>query len=308
MKLKKIDFLESAAYSAWPKRLLGLDSWQKKERDNNQIIDEYENYWYKKALALWGKYTESSKNLSLGRFFRFLDEEIKNQIIQNSEIYGVLKDEHLISINQELYITNWSTLNSLYENLLIDTIASYINQYPSYSLVELGCGTGKNLFGLYQKLPINQIIGGDICGNALKLANAVANHFNIPGCFKFFDYYQQDSLFKLVDDMNDKYILFTSHSIEQIQLGKTNLVEQIRELKYKPEIIIHFEPILNPEDSSLFHQLQHKYNNHNLYNSDLLDTMLRHQNNGDIRIIDYKKDVLGTSAFNSTSILVWQCV
>lgn len=304
--LKNISFLESANYSPWPMRLIGLAPWQKTERTTKEVLDEYNNVWYKNALQEWENYTNTHQSPSPARFFRILDNIIYNQMIQNFEVYGISNDEHLISINRELFTAKWSVISALYDNLLIDVLETYTKLYNTWTLVELGCGTGKNLFNAYSKLPINHIVGAEICPNAVKLGNKISSQCNVNGKFEIFDYFQKNDIYKITSETSNKYLIFTSHSIEQIELEKTNFVEQILKLEHPPEAVIHFEPLFDAADSNLFHKLHHLYTNKNLYNSDLLNILKKYEEKCCIKIIDVQKDIFGLSAFNPTSIIAWK--
>lgn len=304
--LKNISFFESTNYSPWPLRLIGLSPWQKTERTTQEILDEYNNTWYKNALQAWENYSDSHESPTPSCFFRIFDNIIYDQMIQSSDVYGITNDEHLISINRELYTAKWSVISALYDNLIIDILEIYINSFNSWTLIELGCGTGKNLFNSYAKLPLTYIVGAEICTNAVNLGNKIVKRCNINGEFKIFDYFQDNGIHSLTSDIKDNYILFTSHSIEQIELRKTNFINQILRLEHPPEVVIHFEPIFDNNNPSLIHKLHHLYSTKNLYNNDLLSELRRYEEKGHIKIIDLQKDVFGLSAFNPTSVIVWQ--
>ncbi|HFE8357518.1 TPA: hypothetical protein ACGAPA_002280 [Legionella pneumophila] len=304
--LKHIPFLESSNYSPWPMRLIGLTPWQKTERTTKEILDEYNNIWYKNALQAWENYADTHEYPTPSRFFRLFDNIVYNQMVQNFEIYGIDKDEHLISINRELYTAKWSVISALYDNLLVDNLEYYTNAFQAPTLVELGCGTGKNLFNAYTRLSLNNIIGGEICSNAVKLGNSIVERCNIEGSFKAFDYFQSDCINSVVSGINGNYILFTSHSIEQIQLNQTNFIEQILTLEHPPEVIIHFEPIFDENEPTFFQKLHHLYTEKNLYNKDLLNELRKYGNKGKIKIVSLETDVFGLSAFNPTSVVVWK--
>lgn len=118
-------------------------------------------------------------------------------------------------------------MTALYDQLLQDTLGALIKSFKISTLVEFGCGTGINLFKLSQRNNIKKIIGGDICPNAVKLGQEIATQCHINAEFSAFDYYKKDDIQRLVGDVNDPYIIFTSHSIEQIQINDTSFIEQI---------------------------------------------------------------------------------
>ena len=305
MFLKQISFDESFNYSPWPARLLGFEKWQKTKRGTQEILDEYNNGWYKNALSIWqNNYKNSSNPLA---FFADIDNEVLKTTINAPDIYGVYDDQHLVSIQKKLYLANWAAVSSLYESLLQKVLWFYVDKFNIETIVELGCGTGVNLFKFFYKNSIKKIIGGDICSNAVELGSTIARQCSIEADFKVFDYFDDGSINKIVSKIDEPYIIFTSHSIEQIQVGQTSLIDQILNLKKKPEVVVHFEPALNLENSEFFSKLCKLYAEKNLYNLDLLQELNKHKQNNDIEILDYQEDVIGINiSYLLEDIVIYQ--
>lgn len=304
MILEKISFDEAFKISPWPARLLGVKPWSKTHRDPAVILEEYETGWYAKALALWQDHHKHDKN-PLG-FCDALQDMILRSILDNQSVYGVYDDKHLISMNKQLYVSNWLTVSALYDHLLQETLGAMIKELNVSTLVELGCGTGANLFKLYERNGLTKIIGGDICPSAIKLGNDIATQCHMNAQFSVFDYYKSDDIRRILETIDGNYIIFTSHSIEQIQVKDTSFVEQINNLPKKPERVVHFEPMLVEDKESFFGTLCDVYATINCYNLDLLDVLTSFEQKNDIEIMDYQNAIYGISAFNPTSVISWK--
>ena len=309
MTIEPVSLLDAHRYSSWPKRVLGLEEWQKKTRETKDIIAEYNDGWYKYALSLW---EEESRNQDFAgplAFFYQLDKVILGKMLEAKEIYGIEGDRHLISSGDHLFVCSNATFNSLYRTLLVETIDKHLTATRCKSVVETGCGTGVNLFYLSQYLPIAQFAGGEICSNAIKLGNGIAEKFGLKGSFRHFDYFDSGkTLPGLVEGIAGDYLLFTSHSIEQIGLKHTDFIEAIRALKNPPKMVIHFEPAVYPETGNLMEALCYKYSQLNKYNHDLLEVLNEFQDKKVLSIVEHVPRTLGISAFNPTSVVAWKLI
>jgi hypothetical protein len=309
MIIEPISLLEAHRFSSWPKRVLGLEEWQKKTRVTKDIIEEYNNGWYKYALSFWEEALRSRNFASPLAFFYQLDKIILGKMLEAKEIYGIHEDRHLISSGDHFFVCSNAIFNSLYRTLLLETTDKYLAVTGCKSVVETGCGTGVNLFCLSQYLPVDQFAGGEICSNAIKLGNAIAEKFCLNGNFRHFDYFNSGKTMpKLVEDIKGDYILFTSHSIEQIGLMHTDFIEAIRDLEKPPKVVIHFEPAVYPDTDNLMEALCYKYSNLNKYNHDLLQVLKTFQERKILTIVEHIPRTLGTSAFNPTSVIVWKLI
>ena len=305
--LKNVPFLKSKDFSPWPERITGKESFHRSARTPEQIQSEYNEGWHKQALDKWNEYVESNTTVRPSRFYRSWDNFILQSMFATADVYGVSKDEHLISVNQELFAANWSSVTALYDNLLVDVVERYVDQFGAKTLVELGCGSGRNLFKLYEKVGIQRLVGGDICSNAVTLGKCVSETCSIDGEFQIFDFYAEDCVTRITDGITDEYLLMTSHAIEQVQVEKTSIVEQILALPVKPAAVIHFEPLVHRDDTSFFRRMHRSYTEMNSYNTDLLEVIRHHESQGAVEVLDCTRSVIGTAAFNPTSVLVWRC-
>jgi hypothetical protein len=99
-------------------------------------------------------------------------------------------------------------------------------------------------------------------------------------------------------------LVFTAHAIEQIPLLQEEFVEAL--CRRGPKWVVHFEPCYADHAmGSLLGLMRRRYAEINDYNRNLVDLLRGVEARGRIRIVDHRRDCLGISPFNSTSVLVW---
>lgn len=306
--LRAIPFAEAAVYSPWPDRLLGLEEWQKPRRSYEEMIAEYNEGWYRSLLDEWTAFLSEAapaqRTAALAaKFFYRVAKRVAQDVEKNSAVYRSSQREYLFSVGDE-FLAGDLTLGTMFH---WDVIVRYVDRQRGdiRTIVEPGCGSGVNLFNLYTRLDLETIVGGDICSNAVALANGISGALGVPGRFQAFDYADPASLRSLTDGADD-YILLTCHSIEQVQIAETHVVEQILALPNPPRLVIHCEPVVEAGERSLMGQLCLQYASRNRYNMDLLPSLVRCEQAGRLEIVDYQQRVFGFSAFNPTSLISWQ--
>lgn len=113
----------------------------------------------------------------------------------------------------------------------------------SQIIVELGSGPGWNLFDMCIHLGIKvkdkRIFALEYTDAGLEITRRLANHENLPIKEHFFDYTNPD-LSMLPDDGDT--LIFSHHSIEQVETISPKLYEQILERKSDASLV-HCEPI-----------------------------------------------------------------
>lgn len=308
--LEPITFNQAKKISPWPNRILGLDRWQKKVRDEATILAEYNNGWYRAAVRFFTK-EKKQKNAYdrcptgaalLAKNF----EKSMNQSVQKmTKVYGGFSNQtYLVSLGSTLCQGNVEILSRMFREYVADVVGAYTKAYQAAAVCELGSGIGINLFTVLAQNPALKIYGGEICPNALTFSKEVSSYFKIKSVFKLFKYRDPNSLANLVPKTG-KYILFTVHSIEQLPQLPDFFVSQIRNLPNPPEAVLHFEPIQFPGTSTFTKQCR-RYSEINLYNQDLYTVLKKAEQVKEIKILDIQKYCIGISAFNPTSFIAWK--
>jgi SAM-dependent methyltransferase len=307
--LRRVSLVDAAAFSPWPARLMGLEPWQKPERDEKEVLREYNEGWYRELLGLWDAFERDldaaePRRVSPLRFYYRLVRHIATGIEKNKAVYRSSQDNYLFSFGDEFVVGDLTVGTLLQYDMIVRYVDEQLARTPLRTVVEPGCGSGVVLFHLYEYLDLDRIVGGDICPNAVALANRIAGRCGVPCQFREFDYRRTESLRDLTRGLED-YLLLTCHSLEQTQVARTGFLDSLLALPNPPALVMHFEPVCW-DDPSLMGQLCRRYAEQNRYNRDLLDALLRYQGEGRIEVLDCKKRCFGASAFNPTSFLCWK--
>ena len=305
---RQISFSETGNYSPWSARLAEIEKWEKTERNIEEVLKEYNEGWYASLLKLWQDFSASAQSSSstavIQRFFYQVSKHIAEEVERNKQVYRSSKENYLFSSGDEFFIGDLMLGQLTHQNVIIDYVDKQISKYNLRTIVETGCGTGVNLFYLYLYLNVERIRGGEICSNAVELANQISKQCGVPGEFSQFDYREKTDLQNLTKEL-DEYLLITCHSIEQIQVRDNRFIENILSLPNPPKLVIHFEPIVW-DDDSMMSRLCRRYAEKNKYNLDLLETIYGCRDDGRLEILDVQKRCFGLSAYNPTSIICWR--
>ena len=77
-------------------------------------------------------------------------------------------------------------------------------------------------------------------------------------------------------------------------------------LKYKPKVVIHFEPIKNHwDEKNILEKIWNKYLFLNDYNETLYEDLIKFETRRYIKIINEEKSKFGSNPFCPISIIEW---
>jgi hypothetical protein len=257
------EYLNSS--NPWSKRLLGLSEFQK-NRDVQQVENEYNLDKYAKLLEVELKTIE----------------EYKAKEFEQAGL-NPITGEMTISFGDELFKTSVANMRNIYYGLIKTTLANY----SSENICELGCGYGYNLSYLGAKT-----YGGEYSKNAVKLAQKLG-----LDVIEFNYYKPEDYHF-----IKPETTIFTTHSIEQIP-DATVIIDSLEKQKDKINFVVHFEPTVISERSTLLGLMRNKYMELNDYNRNLIEVLKSRKN---IEILELKTDVFGLVPLNTTNLIVWK--
>ena len=193
------------------------------------------------------------------------------------------EDETFISFKDEIFKVELSISRKIFYQIIKDKVEKYSSEY----VCELGCGYGFNLSYLD-----GEVYGGEYSRNAVELAKKLCmeiHHFN---------YYNHED-YSLIKNNST---IFTVHSIEQIP-DALCFINGLAAQKSRIEYIVNFEPSIIPERRSFLGLLRNKYIELNDYNRNLFSILKARE---DVKIIEYKQDLIGVNPLNSANLIVWK--
>ncbi|MGQ0829620.1 MAG: hypothetical protein ACT4ON_14615 [Bacteroidota bacterium] len=249
----------------WTKRLLGLDNFQKK-RDVQQIENEYNLDKYAKLLMFDFKTVE----------------EYKTKEFEQAGLHPVT-GEMVISHGDNIFKTTVADMRKQY----CDIIKNKTQKYSSKNIFELGCGYGYTL-----SLLNGNTYGGEYSKNAVKLAK------NLGLNVSEFNYYNAEDYNFIKPDTT----ILTVHSIEQIP-DATVIIDNLEKQKDKINYVIHLEPTVVNERTSLLGLMRNKYMELNDYNRNLIYVLKERKN---IEILELEIDLFGLVPLNTTNLIAWR--
>ncbi len=302
---------DATLYSPWPRRLVRTEDWQRPDRDEAEILREFNDGWFRKCLDLWDSFSvglnpSTAHPDAVLRFFYQVLKELSLEVERNSALYHSQPDSSLFSIDDQLLVGDLILGSMIHIDMIVRYVDKLLSQNPVPVIVEPGCGNGIILFHLYARLNINRIVGGDLCPNAVTLGNRISETLGIPGTFKLFDYKDRSSMRALTDGLED-YVLLTCHSIEQTPIALTDaIIDDILNLPSPPRAVIHFEPMVAEGEDTLMGELCREYAERNHYNTSLLGVVSRCERERRLAIVGYQKRFFGLNAFYATSMLSWR--
>lgn len=257
------EYLNSS--NPWAKRLLGMTEFSK-NRNVQQIENEYNLDKYAKLLAV---------DLDSMEAYKALEFEQAGM----HPVHGQM----IISKGDDVFKATVHEARTEFYSL----IKSTVNKYTAENICELGCGYGFNLTLLGANA-----YGGEYSKNAVALGQKLGYDVSEFNYYTAADY----------DFIKPNTTIFTTHSIEQIP-DATVIIENLEKQKHKINYVVHFEPTVINERTSLMGLMRNKYMELNDYNRNLLYVL---QSRTDIEIVELTTDILGLVPLNTTNLIVWK--
>lgn len=269
-------------FSPWLARMLGLTEWSRGERTAEDAEREYERetFFPQYQFLLDNSEVKDFPSLDIALY-----PERQDVLCT---IKGVFKK---ISLQDAYAIEN-------------HIIAQRLSQYlPANAFVDIGAGSGRtiiamgeqNVFSGMQLFALEKMYSARKMITMMSLRRGV--EINVGEC---------DLMKSPLTQTNipEGSVIYTNSVMAAMHRPVIDIVLDI--LKFKPKIVIHFEPLLSMcECSTVYGQLCASYLKMNKYNVEF-DAGLREIDGKDIEIIDVEANVFGNNPFFSKSILVWK--
>ena len=169
--------------------------------------------------------------------------------------------------------------------------------------IELGCGTGLNLFLLSQMFPTGNFWGGDWASASQKILSLITqetktniNSFNFN--FKNMGKFEQINLPK-------RSAILTIHALEQVGSKFENTLKFI--LEQNVELVFHIEPLIELyNQESELDNVALIYHRHLNYLTGYLPEIRRLEKAGDIEILECRRLGFGGTWHEAYGLLVWR--
>lgn len=278
--IRKINIDELPKYTPWVTRLPGLEPFAKPVRNLAKIDAEYDKDKYAKLLS----YYKENPDVSFA--------DIRKEQSQREP-----KAMTYFSRKGELFLTSASNVYRLLDEVLVNVLAESISK--SRIVVELGCGYGYNFSVLMNTFPGCVWLGGEYSKNAIELATHLFN--DCKNVFvSYFNWY--DATWDIFDGFEEKAVVFTRHSIEQLPQAKS-VMSTFAKYKDKISTVVHLEPVyeLIDKDTTLG-LMRQAYTLLNDYNTDLISILKSMK----VQILRVEEDLIGSNPLNPTSLVQWQ--
>lgn len=281
--MKKITINELPAWSAWPKRLLGVVEWKKPTRDTAKVEDEYNLDKYAKCLE----------------FLKASSPRASMEAVKTFEL-GPDAQDTCVSIGpDELAVMPLKEARETYYKLIAEHLKKEFED--GITVVELGCGYGYNLQMLNEKMGPNKSRwwGGEYSSNAVEIGKIL--HAATDGKISVHSFNFYDADYDLPQD--GKLLVYTAHAIEQLP-DASNVIAALAKHKSRIKAVIHFEPGYDLQTESLLDLMRKRYFEINDYNQNLVAALKKQA--ADVEILEATRNVFGLNPFNPTSIVKWR--
>lgn len=279
--MKEVPLLDLPRWSRWPKRLLGLTSWERPTRTAAKVEEEYNQGQYARLLA----------------HYESVSGKITPDEMEDFNYNRAADQPTCISMGDALFEVPLAQVRNQYYGLLQDNLGPHA--HANRTLVELGSGYGYNLWMLKKHLPFARFWGGEYSANAVRLGHALYQDEPSLKIFSF-NYYDPSS-YRILTEAKQPVVVFTSHSIEQIPSAQP-IIEALSSYRDVISKVVHFEPAHDLYDDSLLGQMRARYTQLNNYNADLVAQL---KSRPEIVIEEIKPHVLGFNALNPASVITW---
>ena len=234
-KLRKLTMDEIPVWSPWPARLLSIEPFDIIHKTPEAIIREF-------GVDKWGAllkfFSEKDK-------FTLADVEAMEQ--DPNELIPCFQSE------LGFYLAKVKQASSYQINLYRDTLSPHAG--AASCLVELGAGYGSKLLGLSEKAPFDKLplYAAEYTQSGCDLIKLIAQKTNkqvqVGQCD--LDELSVDGL-----EIPKDSIIFTSYSAVYAPALRKGFVNFIS--KFKPKVVVHFEPCYEFFDSQTLHGLMCK--------------------------------------------------
>ncbi len=307
--LRPVSADEAAKLSPWPDRIAGRTPWSRPARSDADLDREYDQALYGELPQHWASFNAGLPRAQrhIGAVVRFLNavRRDSDRVALESKPAGDMdRYTGLVSAGDRLYAADIAMVELLLRGLVIERVVRACTRRPVEAVLEIGCGTGVNLFNLLLHLPLVRVVGQDRSANAITFLKNAASDAGVAGTFEFGDFRDPKHLASIAP-AKGSWALLSVHAIQMVESVGAEWLEAFARLRNPPSVAVQIEPVVWPEADGVFAAQCVQYAVLNHYNFDYLDDLRAAESAGAIEVLGIEPRVLGTSAFSPSSVLVW---
>ena len=281
-------------------------------RDSLVIRDEYSKGWNQKLSVCQEMVSQGDKILS--RIIAAEDAMVEDSYRRYlHKLYSSMGGPVICGKSRRISFLSISELIFCHRQF----VSAILRRYTPKScerVVELGCGTGSNLFYFFLNGgPQNaDYMGFEYTNEGREVGSYLAGLEQRLALFSFgkCDYLNLDQL-----QIGSKKvtIAFTCHSIEQVTYLPERFFRDIIKVIPGLRVCLHFEPVgwqkplagrwRRPYDRSC-----ERYARRLGYNQNFSELLIKAQRQGVLKILDIQRNVWGINPLNPTTLVVWEPV
>ena len=268
-------------YTAWPRRLLSLESFDVRHKTEDEVLREYQD-------EKWG---------TLLKHVRTLDVPTLSAVEQAHVDLGSVIPCFEAGV---FFLASQRQMLDKHLDLYAEVLTPHLE--GASCLVELGAGYGSKLFSLAQpdafsKLPL---VAGEYTQSGRDLISALAEASGKPVAVGHCDFRNM-----LIEDRTvpENAVIFTSYAVHYIPELSMNFVGFLSRLK--PRVVVHFEPCYEHYGMDSLHGMMcRRYVELNDYTRNLVGVIeaARERDGISVRM---RKNVLGSNPFLPISVIEW---
>ena len=274
---------ELPRYSRWPARLLGLEPFERKTKNETELNREYE-------VEQWKPMLDSAKKSTSPLTVTDVDRLMFGQ---NEKVFCRIQDEFRIMSGTDCY--------GLYHDLITETLQSLL---PFPSLVEVGAGYGSIILTMAKRKPFLDIPlhAYEWTPSGRELTEELARNDGLVPKIGFCDL-NSDQV--LDPPPPEGSVIFTSSVFPCItEIRRESLLSLAQT---KPKAIVHFEPIMEEySQSTLWESMVLSYLRINNYNRNALSVLESLERDKLIEITERRKACWGYNALLPHSVVIWK--
>ena len=173
----------------------------------------------------------------------------------------------------------------------------------SDSVAEIGCGYGMNLFSLSLLRHWKTLLGFDLSENGIRAAQTIAAHFRTQQLsFSKLDLTEgTEEGFRKLDGLT----VFSYFCLEQLGQHNSAIIQRLLNARVKR--VIHLETTFELLDKlSPLDWISCLYVKRMDYNRSLLTTLIRHEREGSLRILEARRLKFSPTLRNCPTLIVWE--